>query len=372
VGSLCGGSFILRFFVCLKNFFIYVGWVLTGCTLPLVFTVLGQELAIKTIQKSLDGERNHHAWIFSGPRGVGKYRAAKEFANIILRDLGGVGPHPDLHIIKKEDVAWSNNPSLQRKKQTNIPLDLLRERIIGGRTSDDKTHDAIAFKTPTCGNKKVFIIDEAELLDGVGQNALLKTLEEPPGGTTIVLVTSRDDLLLPPVHSRCNVVSFSPLSPGAMRTWSEAANLGVTPADLSWAIGFSNGSPGLVCEAIESDLPRLAHSLNSFLLLKNKDYFSVSQKLLLFADVFVTNKLKQNGSASKEAANRRAGELVLLMFGSSAQKLTRGGFVEEGASASGVLVDIERQFSTNISIKVLLESLAARWAHSCVGDSAFM
>jgi len=337
-----------------------------------VFTVLGQELAIKTIQKSLDGERNHHAWIFSGPRGVGKYRTAEEFAKIILKDSGDRGLHPDLHVIRKEDVSWSNNPSLQRKKQINIPLDLLRERIIGGKTSDDKTHDAAAFKTPTRGNKKVFIIDEAELLDSAGQNALLKTLEEPPSGTTIILVTSRDDLLLPTVHSRCNTVCFSPLCLDTMRAWSEVADLDATPVDLSWAIEFSNGSPGLVCEAIESELPQLALSLNSFLLLKKGDYSSISRKLLLFTDAFVTNKLKLNSSASKEAANRRAGELVLLMFGSSAQKLTRDGFIEEGVSASSVLVDIERQFSTNISIKVLLESLATRWAHRCVGDSVFM
>ena len=364
--------FFMRFFVCLKNFFIYVVCCVCGCTLLVVFTIIGQNKAIETIQKSLDSGRGCHAWIFSGPRGVGKCTAAEEFAKTILKISLDCKAHPDLHIIRKEDVVWSKNPSLQTKKQTNIPLDLLRERIIGGKTSDDRVHDSVAYKTPIKGTKKVFIIDEAELLDETGQNALLKTLEEPPSGTTIILVTSRDDLLLPTIHSRCNSVSFSPLDLNSMRTWSETVDFDIDPADLAWAIAFSNGSPGLVCEAVDSGLPKLANALRGFLLLKKNDYSFVSQNLLEFANAFVVKKLKENSSASKEATNRRAGELLLLMFGSSAQKLTRDGFVEQGVSAANILVDVERQFSTNISIKVLLESLAARWAHQCAGDSVFM
>ena len=362
----------MRFFVCLKNFFFYVIWRVCGCTLLVVFTVIGQNKAIETIQKAVGGGRNCHAWIFSGPRGVGKCTAAEEFAKTVLEIPLDCRAHPDLHIIRKEDVVWSKNPSLKIKKQTNIPLDLLRERIIGGKTSDDRVHDSVAYKTPISGTKKVFIIDEAELLDETGQNALLKTLEEPPGGTTIILVTSRDDLLLPTIRSRCASVSFSPLDLDSMQTWSEFVDFDVDPVDLAWAVGFSNGSPGLVCEAIDSGLPKLAVELREFLLLEKNDYSFVSQKLLEFASAFVAKKLKENSFASKEATNRRAGELLLLMFGSAAQKLTRDGFVEQGVSVANILVDVERQFSTNISIKVLLESLAARWAHQCAGDSVFM
>ena len=96
--------------------------------------------------------------------------------------------------------------------------------MIGGRTSDGKQHDSSAYKTPVSGDKKGFIIDEAELLDESGQNALLKTLEEPPLGTFIILVTSRDDALLQTIKSRCQLVYFSPLSnqklsPHAAEIW---------------------------------------------------------------------------------------------------------------------------------------------------------
>ena len=337
-----------------------------------MYTVLGQEKAIATIQQAISVGRNHHAWIFSGPRGVGKCATAIEFAKQILETTKDPAAHPDLHIIRKEDVTWSQNPSLQKKKQTNIPLDLLRERIIGGKTSDDRVHEATVFKTPVLGKNKVFIIDEAELLDAPGQNALLKTLEEPPSGTTIILVTSTDDLLLPTIHSRCNLVSFAPLASGVMQSWSENADLGVSPSELVWLMSFAGGSPGLVCEAIEANLPELASDLDSFLTLSTNNYGVAVQKIISFAESFVADKLKQNSSASKEAANRRAGELLLCMFGSAAQSLIRNGYIEEGVAATTILSDIEKQFSTNISMKVLLESLAARWAYQCAGDSVFM
>jgi len=337
-----------------------------------VYTVLGQEKAIATIQRALEVGRSHHAWIFAGQRGVGKYTTALEFAKKILKTDVDPTKHPDIHVIRKEDVVWANTPALRKRKQTNIPLDLLRERIIGGTTSDDKVHDSPAFKTPVLGAKKVFIIDEAELLDEAGQNALLKTLEEPPLDTTIILVTSRGDVLLPTIHSRCTLVSFAPLSTQNMQDWSAGADLDVSPSDLAWAVSFANGSPGLVCEAIAANLPQLADSLSGFLSLKEKEYVSAAHKIIDFVEGLVAATLKQNSSASKEAANRRAAELVLLMFGGSSQTLIKNGRAEDGIIASQILSDIEQQFSTNISMKVLLESLSVRWAHLCGGDSVLM
>lgn len=319
------------------------------------------------------GDKRHHAWIFSGPRGVGKCTTAIQFAEHLLRSGDGVGSsHQDLHIIRKEDVVWSANQSLQRRKQTNIPLDLLRERIIGGKTSDGKHHDAVAFKTPVLGKEKVFIIDEAELLDEAGQNALLKTLEEPPPRTTIILVTCREDLLLPTVVSRCQLLPFSPLREEEMRMWEAGYSGEATPAELSWAIRFSCGSPGLVCEALEAELPILAEAIGGVLSLdKPGSYTNVVTQLISFIEKNVSRWVKENPNTSKDAANKRAMRLVLLVFGGSAQKLIREGH-PDGIRLAGVLVDIEKQLSTNISIKVLLESLSARWTNVSVGDALFM
>jgi len=94
--------------------------------------------------------------------------------------------------------------------------------------------------------------------------------------------------------------------------------------------------------------------------------------LINFIDVVVAKKLKQNSSASKESANRRAVELLLLLFGRSAQRLVRSNRTYDGIAASEIVSDVEGQLSTNISIKVLIESLCARWANLPCDDSVFV
>jgi DNA polymerase-3 subunit delta' len=336
-------------------------------------SVLGQPKAISVIERAIEDGRKHHAWIFYGPRGVGKFTTALQFAKIIINQPETNSVHPDIHIICKEDVVWSQNPALQRRKQTNIPIDLLREKIIGGKTSDDRVHDSVAFKTPVSGTQKVFIIDEAELLDEQGQNALLKTLEEPPVNTTIILVTCRDDLLLPTIRSRCMSVAFSRLEKEFVESWASDSGLDVSPSDLAWAIDFSDGSPGLVCEAVETDLCSVANSISVFINRQDVgNYSKVALLLINFIDTVVAKKLKQNSSASKESANRRVVELLLLLFSRSAQKLIRSDRLHDGIAAAKIVSDVEGQLSTNISIKVLIESLCARWASLPRTSSVFV
>jgi len=333
-------------------------------------SIVGQKRAVDGLLRSFGSNRRHHAFVFSGPRGVGKFTTARAYADLVLQRTGDQVPHPDLHIIKKEDVVWSSNTQLRNRKQTNIPLDLLRERMIGGKTSDDKTHDASVFKTSVAGGEKVFIIDEAELLDTAGQNALLKTLEEPPLGTTIILVTCREDLLLPTVRSRCHSVSFSPLSEDEMDTWASGRFDDISKNELGFAIDFSSGSPGITTAAINTGLSDLANSISGLLQLdRSFDYTSAVEKIISYVESSVEAALKENPQASKEAANRRAAEMVLMLFGQPARAMVRGDQRDGGIVASGILADVEGQLSTNISIKVLLESLAARWSRLCVGDA---
>ena len=333
--------------------------------------IVGQKGALKTLRSSLASDRLHHAWVFAGPRGGGKCTTALGFGAEIL-GATVAGNNPDLHLICKEDVVWAQNPALQKRKQTNIPIDLLRERMIGGKTSDGKSHDSVAFKTPRFGNKKVFIVDEAELLDEAGQNALLKTLEEPPAGTIIILVTSREDVLLQTILSRCQQVSFSPLSKLDMEQWAEQSSFDFNN-DLSWALACSSGSPGVACDIFDTKLGELRENISAFLLLQTGyDYVVATQHIIQFIDSCVLYWTKQNSNTSKESANRRAFVLVLLMFSLSARLGIRGvggseGECNIGVLASDILVDTEAQLVSNVSIKVLVESLAARWGNLSAG-----
>ena len=158
---------------------------------PVVF---GQDAAVAQLVHALRSGHMHHAWILHGPQGVGKCTVARECARLLLdadatdahfasfkaprdsrtAELIDAGSHPDFHVIAKERADDSSIKEMRDRKQTNIPLDLLRELMIGGTVGDGKTFDSPVWRTAYFGHNKVFIIDEAELLDLYGQNALLR------------------------------------------------------------------------------------------------------------------------------------------------------------------------------------------------------
>ncbi|MHC4219396.1 MAG: DNA polymerase III subunit, partial [Planctomycetota bacterium] len=222
--------------------------------------ILGQPKALETLTAGLRSGRIHHAWIFSGPKGVGKFTTAMTLARVLLDPKADDDPntapdpetvrlirdglHPDLHVICKELALYSDDTSLQKRKLMNIPVGVLREHLIGGQVGE-KFHEARAYMTPVRGHAKVFIIDEAELIVRVGQNALLKTLEEPPPRTYIFLITSRPQRLFPTIHSRCQHVQFVELDPEAMGVWFKRSGLDLEGPQRRWVEQFAQGSPGL-------------------------------------------------------------------------------------------------------------------------------
>ena len=316
------------------------------------------------LQDVLRSSRCPHAFIVAGPRGVGKF----SFVLALALDLLGASEetYPDLHVIKKEDVAWSSNPSLQRKKQTNIPVDLLRERMIGGTTSDGSKYGAAVYRTPSVGSKKVFIIDEAELLDESGQNALLKTLEEPPEDTVIFLITSREDLLLETVLSRCQPYLFGPLSRDEMGRWVGA--VGKSGGVSDWLCDWCCGSPGVYKEGEQSGVVSLFEDVSSFLKNpKSSETVNVVNRINDFLNSRQEFVLSENPNASKEAINRRGIELLLRLFEWQAKQHIHQSEADIGLGVlcSEMISEIEQQSYANISTKVLVESLVVRWKQVC-------
>jgi len=139
-----------------------------------------------------------HAYLFRGPRGSGKRAAARAFAAEILaggaddpedarrRALLDPSPHPDL--------VWLAPRGAQHL------VEEVRERVIRA-----------AVYRPFEGTRRVFVIEAAEALRDESQNALLKTLEEPPGYAHLILLSSEPELLLETIASRCQPVDFAPL-----------------------------------------------------------------------------------------------------------------------------------------------------------------
>jgi DNA polymerase-3 subunit delta' len=170
-----------------------------------------------------------HAYLFRGPRGSGKRAAARALAAEILaaaaedpedarrRALLDPSPHPDL--------VWLAPRGAQHL------VEEVRERVIR----------ASAYR-PFEGGKRIFVVEAAEAMRDESQNALLKTLEEPPDFVHLVLLSSEPETLLETVASRCQVVDFVPL-PAAVLEAELAADgaLAAEPAEVSAAARLAAG-----------------------------------------------------------------------------------------------------------------------------------
>lgn len=349
--------------------------------------ILGQDHALGVLRRAVRSGRVHHAWLFSGPGGVGKHTAAVAFARVLLDPEARVGAdgaievdadsavgreieagtHPDLHLIHKEQALLSEDRELRERKQSNIPIALLRERMLGGLVGG-KHHEAVAYLTPMRGHAKVFIVDEAELLDQYGQNAMLKTLEEPPAATYFILVTKQIERLLPTIRSRCQHVRFSALDDEAMGRWMEQANLEVPPAQRRWIEEFAEGSPGVALLAAEYGLYGWHEAMQPLYGELERGRFAVSmgETMAALIEEFAVAWVKNHKNASKDAANKDGARLMLAMLGSYARQrlreaCERGGNVDRWMVLGDVLRDAERQMYLNVNLKMLLENLAVQW-----------
>jgi DNA polymerase-3 subunit delta' len=157
--------------------------------------ILGQEGALIPLQKALQTGKMSHAYIFVGPAGVGKMTTALAFARAIILETDPQGEayiqekvHPDFMLIEK----------------------LESKTLIGIEQINREMEPWLALK-PYRASRRVVIIKDAQLLSIPAANALLKTLEDPPGHALIILVS--DELnLLATIISRCQMIRFFPLS----------------------------------------------------------------------------------------------------------------------------------------------------------------
>ncbi|WP_408890787.1 DNA polymerase III subunit delta' [Myxococcus faecalis] len=180
-------------------------------------SVLGQPRAIDSLQAALRSGAVHHAYLFAGPEGVGKERAAVGLAQALTcpeqPDVGcgtcasctrvSRGLHPDVTWVMPDDERVSRGLA-GRSDFTGTPSRDLRVEQIR------QLQERLALRGLE-SRRKVAILVSAQAMNVQAQNAFLKTLEEPPADTTLVLVASAMDKLLPTIRSRCSKVHFGPL-----------------------------------------------------------------------------------------------------------------------------------------------------------------
>lgn len=182
--------------------------------------VLGQDHVTKTLQRALKSGRISHAYLFTGPRGVGKTSTAR----ILAHEVNGLTyKDEDIHLDIIEIDAASNR------------------RIDEIRDLRDKIRLA-----PTAGKYKVYIIDEVHMLTREAFNALLKTLEEPPAHIIFILATTESYKLPETIISRTQRFEFKPISPAQtakhLLTIAKTENIAIEEPAVKLLAEFGNGS----------------------------------------------------------------------------------------------------------------------------------
>ena len=183
--------------------------------------------------------------IFAGPEGVGKRRAAIALAQLLNC--------PNADAAAGDDACGECAACKRIARGVHADV-LLIEPGDSGSIKVDQVREAIersAYR-PFEGRRRVVIVDDADAMMAEAQNALLKTLEEPPPASSFVLVTSRPDLLLPTVRSRCQRLRFGRLAPGEIAAVLMRDH-GYAAADAHAAASAADGSIGAAIEGASGD-----------------------------------------------------------------------------------------------------------------------
>jgi DNA polymerase III subunit delta' len=177
--------------------------------------LLGHDGAEATLAEAMRSGRMHHAWLVTGPEGIGKATLAFRFARRLL-----AGPAPGA------SLALDATSTVFRRVAVGAHADLLtierawdpkRKRLRGEIVVDDvRRVAAFLHLTPAEGGWRVVVLDGAEDLNRNGANALLKVLEEPPPRAVLLLVCSAAGRLLPTIRSRCRRLRLGSLNDAAM------------------------------------------------------------------------------------------------------------------------------------------------------------
>ncbi|MCL2701811.1 MAG: hypothetical protein FWE88_09005 [Phycisphaerae bacterium] len=302
--------------------------------------IVGQDPVLEQLFKGLGGIRRPHAYIFAGPAGVGRRTTALALARTLLchqpvtvvngtwfphlpadmplpracgqcpdcRMMADNAAHGDFHLIYKELAAFHNDPAVRSRVMQDLSIDVIRSFLIEP-----------AWRSASRGRGRVFVIKQAELMSNVAQNALLKTLEEPPPGVTIILLAEQPEQLLPTTLSRCRLLRFGLLPRAFVR--DKLVEQSLPPAQAEFWADFTDGAIGKAMAFHKLDLYETKRELLDHVAAMNRAgdaelgerLAKLSEKL---ADTIAKNSRQGQTEMSKTLAVRTAAGMLMELLAS--------------------------------------------------------
>lgn len=229
--------------------------------------IIGHEMVKDHFQRAIEYKKISHAYILSGEEGMGRKTLAKAFAMTLLCERSDKEPCMECHACKQ--ILSGNHPDViwvSHEKPASIGVDDIRIQI----------NDTILIK-PYSSAYKLYMVDEAEKMTVQAQNALLKTIEEPPSYAVIILLTTNEEAFLPTILSRCIQLKLKPLKDQAVSAYL-TESMGVKDSQAEIYAAFARGNLGKAIHLASSEEFKTMHR-DMITLLKNVKEMDISTLL---------------------------------------------------------------------------------------------
>jgi DNA polymerase-3 subunit delta' len=284
----------------------------------------GNERVKQLLRRMLESGRVPGALLFTGEEGIGKKLFALEIAKALncraLQGVEGCGKCPACARMSRFNFPQSEDSDDWKRiiwtDHGDVGMVVAPKRVL---LVDQMRHiEGEANFRPFEGKARVFIVDDADKFNDASANALLKTLEEPPATSHLILITSRPAMLLPTVRSRCQAIRFSPLSTTEIEQHLLKNKL-ATPAEAGLRARAGNGSIG---RALTGDLESFQERRDAMLqVLTALAVTGDHSRLLRLAEEMNEAKHKDEYEFGLELLETLIRDALMLSFGVSSERV---------------------------------------------------
>lgn len=235
--------------------------------------IVGHEQIKEHMQAAIRDKKPFHAYLFQGEEGVGKEALARTFA-AGLQCQSESADKPCKECVSCRQMESGNQPDViwVTREKASLGVDEIREQLCN-------TMDIKPFSSPY----KIYLVPEAEKMTEAAQNALLKTIDEPPEYGIVILMTSNISALLPTIQSRCLTMEFRPLSTAVVESYVKE-HCQVPDYQARASAAFAQGNLGKAMRYAKSEdfIERKDHIIS---LLRHVEQMDLSEMLAVIKDL---------------------------------------------------------------------------------------